>query len=45
MYVKIFTYIAKDILSAAEAQYLKLFENGQWTGATTHGQESTFPAQ
>jgi hypothetical protein len=45
MYVKSFTYTAEDILSVAEAQYLKLFEKGQWTGATTRGQEATFPAQ
>jgi hypothetical protein len=45
MYVKSFAYTADDILSIVEKQYLKLFENGQWTGATTRGKESTFPAQ
>jgi hypothetical protein len=44
-YVKCFNYTADDILSVAEAQYLKLFEKGQWTGATTKGQDSAFAAQ
>jgi hypothetical protein len=38
MYIRSFTY-------TAGAQSPKLFENGQWTGATTRGQDSTFPAQ
>jgi hypothetical protein len=38
-YVKCFNYMADKILSVAEAQYLKLFEKGQWTGATTKGQD------
>jgi hypothetical protein len=45
VYVKCFNYTADDILSVAEAQYLKLFEKGQWTGATTKGQDSAFAAQ
>jgi hypothetical protein len=45
MYVKCFNYTADDILSVAKAQYLKLFEKGQWTGATTKGQDSAFAAQ
>jgi hypothetical protein len=44
MYVKCFNYTADDILSVAEAQYLKLFEKGQWTGATTKSQDSAFAA-
>jgi hypothetical protein len=44
-YVKCFNYTVDDILSVAEAQYLKLFEKGQWTGATTKGQDSAFAAQ
>jgi hypothetical protein len=36
-YVKCFSYMADGILSVAEAQYLKLFEKGQWTGASTKG--------
>jgi hypothetical protein len=38
-YVKCFNYTADDILSVAEAQYLKLFEKGKWTGASTKGQD------
>jgi hypothetical protein len=45
MYVKCFNYTADDILSVAEAHYLKLFEKGQWTGATTKGKDSAFAAQ
>jgi hypothetical protein len=45
MYVKCFNYTADDILSVAEAQYLKLFEKGPWTGATTKVQYSAFAAQ
>jgi hypothetical protein len=45
MYLKCFSYTADDILSVAEAQYLKLFEKGQWTGATTKGQYSVFAEQ
>jgi hypothetical protein len=45
VYAKYFNYTADDILSVAEAQYLKLFEKGQWSGATTKGQDSTFAAQ
>jgi hypothetical protein len=44
MFVKSFNYAADDVLAVAESQYLKLFEKGQWTGAMTCGQESTFPA-
>jgi hypothetical protein len=44
-YVKCFNYTADDILSVAETQYLKLFEKGQWTGATMKGQYSAFAAQ
>jgi hypothetical protein len=44
-YVKCFNCMADGILSVAEAQYLKLFEKGQWTGATTKGQDSAFAAQ
>jgi hypothetical protein len=45
IYVNCFNYTADDILSVAEAQYLKLFEKGQWTGATIKGQDSDFAAQ
>jgi hypothetical protein len=45
MYIKSFKYTAEEVIAVAEAQYLKLFEKGHWTGATTHGQDSTFPAQ
>jgi hypothetical protein len=45
MYVKCFNYTADEILSVAEAQYFKLFEKGQWTGATTKDQDSAFAAQ
>jgi hypothetical protein len=45
MYVKCFNYTADDILSVAEAQYLKLSEKWQWIGATTKGQYSAFAAQ
>jgi hypothetical protein len=45
MYVKCFNYTADDILSVAEVHYLKLFEKGQWSGATTKGQDSAFTAQ
>jgi hypothetical protein len=45
MHVKSFMFMEEYIPSVSEVQYLKLFENGQWTGATTLGQESTFPAQ
>jgi hypothetical protein len=38
-YIKCFNYTADDILSVAEAQYLKLFEKGQWTRASTKGQD------
>jgi hypothetical protein len=41
-YIKCFNYTADDIISVAEAQYLKLFEKGQWTGASTKGQDSAF---
>jgi hypothetical protein len=44
-YVKCFNCMADGILSVAEAQYLKLFEKGQWTGATTKGQDLAFAAQ
>jgi hypothetical protein len=44
MYVKCFNYTADDILSVAEAQYLKLFEKGQWPCATTKRQDSAFTA-
>jgi hypothetical protein len=44
MYIKSFKYTAEEVIAVAEAQYLKLFEKGHWTGATTHGQDSTFPA-
>jgi hypothetical protein len=44
-YDKCFNYTADDILSVAEAQYLKFFEKGQWTGASTKGQDSAFAAQ
>jgi hypothetical protein len=43
-YFKFFNYTADDILSVAEAQCLKLFEKGQWTGASTKGQDSAFAA-
>jgi hypothetical protein len=42
-YVKSFTYSAEDIIYVAEAQYPNLFEKGEWTGATTRGQDSAFP--
>jgi hypothetical protein len=45
MYVKCFNYTADIILSVAEAQYLKLFEKGQWKGATTKSQDLAFAAQ
>jgi hypothetical protein len=45
MYVKCFNYTADDVLAIAEAQCLKLFKKGQSMGATTRGQDSTFPAQ
>jgi hypothetical protein len=45
MYVKSVTYTVKYILSVAEVQYLSLFGNGQWTGATIREQASTFPSQ
>jgi hypothetical protein len=45
MYVNSFTYTDGYIISVAEAQCLKLFENGQRIGATTRGQDSTFSAQ
>jgi hypothetical protein len=44
-YVKCFNYTADAILSVVKAQYLKLFEKGQWTGATTKWQDSAFAAQ
>jgi hypothetical protein len=44
-YIKCFNYTADDIISVAEAQYLKLFEKGQWTGASTKEQHSVFAAQ
>jgi hypothetical protein len=44
-YVKYFNYTADDILLVAEAQYLKLFEKEQWTGATTKGKDLEFSAQ
>jgi hypothetical protein len=44
-YVKRFNYTADNILSVAEAQYLKLFEKGQWTGARTKGKYSAYAAQ
>jgi hypothetical protein len=44
-YVKCFNYTADDIISVDEAHYLKLFEKGQWTGASTKGQDSAFAAQ
>jgi hypothetical protein len=43
-YVKCLNYTADKILSVAEAQYLKIFEKGQWTGASTKGQDSAFAA-
>jgi hypothetical protein len=45
MYVKTINYTVNDVLAVAEAQYLRPFEKGQWKGATTRGQDSTFPAQ
>jgi hypothetical protein len=45
MYVKSVNYTADKVLTVAEAQHLKLFEKGKWTGAMTRGQDSTFPAQ
>jgi hypothetical protein len=44
-YVKCFNYTSDDILPVAEVQYLKLFEKGQWTGASTKGHYSDFAAQ
>jgi hypothetical protein len=44
MYAKCFNYTADDILSVAEAQHLKLFEKGQWSGATIKGQATAFAA-
>jgi hypothetical protein len=45
LYLNFFNYTADNIIYVAEAQYLKLFEKGQWTGATTKGQDSAFAAQ
>jgi hypothetical protein len=44
-YVKCFNCTLDNIISVADAQYLKLFEKGQWTGASTKGQYSAFAAQ
>jgi hypothetical protein len=44
-YVKCSSYTADDTLSVAEAQYLKLFEKGQWEGSTMKGKYSAFAAQ
>jgi hypothetical protein len=45
MYGKCFNYTEDDILSISEAQYLKLFEKSQWSGAATKRQDSAFTAQ
>jgi hypothetical protein len=44
-YVKCFNYTVDDLPIVTEAQYLKLFEKGQWTGASTKEQYSAFAAQ
>jgi hypothetical protein len=44
-YAKCVNYTADDILPVAEAQYLNLFEKGQWTGASTKWQDLAFAAQ
>jgi hypothetical protein len=35
IYVKCFSYTEDDIFPVSEAQYLKLFRKGHWSGATT----------